>query len=534
MKNKLIFFAFLLVTFLSVFSCSEFEDSEYEKGDTSAGTIPKEYWGTWIRMDTGDEYYIDSEKIIYDEYYEGYYYIGKKVVATSIDGYSFDGKNILKNGSTVYFRKGGSARDFSMKVSGFSDSRTARSISTGKQGISGRRENKENKDDNQSATSDSSGTLTFTGAVADDTQKITVEGTSVEITPQYNGENLGTIPITENGTYGFKTTYSIDSDEQGFCFGNYYKTYTLKLNLNNIGSATCKTSEYEVSCTNSNLIFVSGEKSGNFSSIEAGKSKQISFTVKYGKLDTEYVDVPINISITDSQYQRTWEDSVSIRFYKGLVNLKVNARNFDESSSAKLKGFLIYPDGRSKRFTVSHNSTTVVSVPWSESDYQLAFSGASSSNEMAYSFGFAAKTSLADLSGTWSARNSTSEKYILAYEPNDSFTAAKKITDLTKPVAAYLQDGDIDFYTINCKDIEVKFEPVQIIASAVEEYENGNNDGLVTPGESHYLDIKMQNTTESSVSSVTAKLTTSSSYVTISRDSYTIGDMEAGHYYSLI
>ena len=57
------------------------------------------------------------------------------------------------------------------------------------------------------------------------------------------------------------------------------------------------------------------------------------------------------------------------------------------------------------------------------------------------------------------------------------------------------------------------------------EYENENSDGLVTPGESHYLDIKAYNSGKSTALGVTAKLTTSSSYVTISRDSYTIGDM---------
>ena len=183
------------------------------------------------------------------------------------------------------------------------------------------------------------------------TQKITVADTaSVEITPKYNGENTGTVPIVEDGAYGFKTTYTIDGDEQGFCFGNYYKTYKLTLNLNNIGSAMCETSVYTVSCNDSNLSF-SGA-TGNFSSIEAGKSEKLTYSVRYGKIDTEYVDVPINISITDSKYFRTWEDSITVRFYKGVVNLKVNSRNFDENSSAKLNGFLIYPDGRSKRFTV--------------------------------------------------------------------------------------------------------------------------------------------------------------------------------------
>ena len=41
---------------------------------------------------------------------------------------------------------------------------------------------------------------------------------------------MGTIPIVEKGMYGFKTTYSINGDGQGFCYGNLYKTYSLTLN----------------------------------------------------------------------------------------------------------------------------------------------------------------------------------------------------------------------------------------------------------------------------------------------------------------
>ena len=507
---------FFLTAFVSLFSCKGLFDKDSDDDEkqteqtTTEQTIStsKEYWGTWIRMDTGNEMYISSD--------------------SNVSGYTLDGDNVLKNGSTVYFRKGGSARSFSATVSGFSDSRAARALATGKQGIAGRRENEKNSADSETVTSDSSGRLSFTGAVADDTQKITVsETTTVEVTPSYDGENLGTIPIVEKGTYGFKTTYSIDSDNQGFCFGNYYKTYTLTLNLNNIGSEMCETSMYTVSCSDNNLSFVSGSKSGNFSSIEAGSAKTLSFTVRYGELNSEYVDVPINVSITDSKYERTWEDSITLRFYKGFVRLKVNSRNFDENSSATLKGFLIYPDGRSKRFTVSAGSESTVLVPWSESNYMLAFSGATSSNEMAYSFGFADKTALADLSGTWSIDE------IKSYEPNDSTTTSQTVTDLSQPIKSYLKPDDIDFYTINCSSIDVKFEPVSVVSYAVKEYENGNSDGLVTPGESHYLDVKMQNTTSSDISGVSVKLTTTSSYVTIVRDSYTIGDMKAGYYYSL-
>ena len=174
-------------------------------------------------------------------------------------------------------------------------------------------------------------------------------------------------------------------------------------------------------------------------------------------------------------------------------------------------------------------------VPWSNSDYHLAFSGATASNEMAYSFGFQAKTSLADLSGTWSIND------INAYEPNDSISSAWRVNDLSTPVKAYLKANDIDFYTVNCGSIEVNTDSITILETAVREYENGNGDNLVTPGESLYLDVKMQNTTPSTLYDLTVKLSSTSNYVTIHRDSckvvysdsYTIGGMSAGYYFSL-
>ena len=186
-------------------------------------------------------------------------------------------------GNIRYFKKGGVSRDFSIQIAGFSDSysRAARAASTGQQGITGRRENGNNPSDTETTTSEADGKTEFTDAVADDPQIITIDdGTSVEVTPEYDGQDMGTIPIVEKGMYGFKTIYSIDSDEQGFCYGNMYKTYSLVLNLKNIGYITCATSVYEISCEDPNFEFVSGSKNGNFSSIESGSAKNVELKVR--------------------------------------------------------------------------------------------------------------------------------------------------------------------------------------------------------------------------------------------------------------
>lgn len=410
------------------------------------GSLDRNLWGSWIKMDTGVEYYIDTINVYESSSSDKKY----KPSLYNVNDFELDGDNVIKYGSSVFFRKGGSARGFTMNVSGFSDSESYRAMGSSMAGIAGYRKNKNNQFDEESAVSASDGKISFTNAVADDVQEVSVSSgtadSSISVAPAYDGQNIGTIPLVEPDMYGFKTTYSIDGDNQGFCYGNSYKNYNLNLQINNIGSETCKTSVYEISCGDPKLTVVSGGLTGNFSSVEPGKSKIITLSVKYGTLTEEYIDVPISISITDSKYTRTWNDTVTIRFYKGVVSLKVNARNF-EGSGATLKGFLIYPDGRSKRFTVSAGSTQTVLVPWSNSYYVLAFSGATTTSELAYSFAFVGKSTVADLSGTWSIDD------INAYENNDSFTKAYTVYDLSTPVKAYLSDEDIDFYRVNINDV---------------------------------------------------------------------------------
>lgn len=524
---KKIVFTFICMFAFFLLGCSLIT-SQDSSNPTKTDTITKEYWGVWIQMDTGDEFYIDGNSIYKSSSSNKKY----SKIQDGISGYSLENTFILKNGNKRYFKKGGVSRDFSIKIAGFADSysRTARAASTGQQGITGRRENSNNPSDTETTTSDEDGKTNFTDAVADDPQTITIhDNTSIVVTPEYDGQDMGTIPIVEDGMYGFKTTYTIDGDAQGFCYGNLYKIYTLELNLNNIGSITCATSTYEITCEDPNLNFISGSLDGNFSSIEPKASKTLKFEVYYGCLDEEYVDVPIKISIIDSKYQRTWNDSITLRFHKGLVALKVNSRNFDSNSSAKLNGFFIYPDGRSKRFTVQSGNVSTISIPWSTKDYIIAFSGATASNEMAYSFGFSETATLADLSGTWSIED------IIAYESNNTVADAYKITDLSNSVKAYLSDGDIDFYIINNSSISLGYEPITYHAKSYTDSNSTTNvynnmDGQINPGETITMDIRLQNIVDALVEDINLTLSSESNYISFLEPTKSYGSMKGGYY----
>lgn len=429
--------------------------------------ISKEFWGTWIRMDTGDEYYIDSISV-----WKSSSYSKKNTrVSYGLRGLALDYASddvMVGPDSKIYFRKGGSARSFTATLSGFSEIKTNASIADGTRAASGvtgvtvNRRNVNNAGDAETVTSASDGSISFgkistgtssgSGAVAGDEQKITVEGTSTKeigVTPAYDGENIGSIPIIPKDMYGFKTTYTINGDDQGYIFAG--KEYTLNLSVTNVGDKDCEAFGYKVYCDNPALTISDTSKSkaeGIYRTLEPEKSMHLELKVSYTSSTkaSAYEDIPLCIDITEPT-SGVWKDSVTLRFYSGYVPFVVKAAPATGVSSATLNGFIIYPDGRSKRFTVSSRgstSKTSLEIPWSDKDYLIAFSGASADSEMTYSFALGnvepdnlTEIGIADLQ---------------AYEPNDSVGQARTV-DVSKSVKAYLKKNDIDFYRINVSQI---------------------------------------------------------------------------------
>ena len=208
---------FLFVFFLIVLSCF-FASCFFENNDLSSNTnsgnnqttnmpkISSEYWGTWIQMDTGTEFYIDNQNI-YKKYSSS-----KSKIQSGIDGYYLESDEVLRSGNTVFFRKGGKNRSFSVTVSGFSTNRSisnsSRAAGTGNQGVSGRRENKENSEDSETVDSKDDNSLDFEGGVADDPQTVTVtvgDDTGTATVDTQSGWNLFWVTTDEGtakGLYG--------------------------------------------------------------------------------------------------------------------------------------------------------------------------------------------------------------------------------------------------------------------------------------------------------------------------------------------
>lgn len=469
MKKFLLIFGFVTIFSLLMFSgCKDPSDSNstqnqedgFQQDSNSEVKISKEFWGTWIRMDTGDEYIITDKCVTVN---------GN--ATSGIGEITLESENVLKYGSSDtaprLFRKGGSNRTFFTKLAGFS-SVNSRGIETGSQGISGRevgRKNTNNDSDTQTVVSDEDGNVTFTDAVPDDTQEITVktengEEITIEVTPKFDGEHIGTIPLVEDG-YSFKTTYSISGDLNGYYYANNFDTYPLRISMKNIGDSVCPTALYKLSCSDSNFNFT-GTKEGVFTSILPNDIRALEFTVSYGNLVDEYKDVTIDISITDSVTDRTWIDSVTLRFYRKPVYVSVNTFNPNKLTSAKLNGFVITPDGKSKYFSVKHNDVVNVLLPWSSSanPIKVVFSGATADYEMYYAFTTSSEKltyiDIFDWNSFVNTSNGTEQfNIVTSYEKpdrNDTENTSSYIEDGVGVTKSFIQLGDIDYFTVNAND----------------------------------------------------------------------------------
>lgn len=534
MKNT--FWKLVILVFIgSLVSCSFLFDNKSETGqheNSQTGTnatISSQYWGTWIQMDTGTEYYIDNQDIY--KLNSG----SKTKIQSGISGYILESDEILKKDNTVFFRKGGKTRSFSTTISGFSHStnNSVRAASSISGEIRGKRKNQENSADVETVVSTDGITVQFKGGVADDSQVVTIsqgeESGTATVNPKYDGENMGSIPIVEAGKYAFKTTYVVsNADSQGFMYGNNLGVYDISFNITNIGEETCATSVYTISWNDINLSSSDLVREGNFTSIEPGSAKVITGSFIYGYFDEEYKDVTITISVTDSKYEKTWNDYITLRFYKGWVNFKVNTRNFNSTSKATLNGFIVYPDGRSKRFTVSSGNTSTIDIPWSTKDYYIVFSGANNDTEMCYSFVATDFGEPADLSGVWPIAE------INAYETNDSIQTATSITNYSTPVKAYLKNGDIDYFKINTMDLKCSKGVLDCSEMYFTESPNdfNNGDRNINPGETIWMDVVIHNSSGKSINNIVVEASSQSQYITFINSSANYGNVNARNYQS--
>lgn len=448
------------------------ENSEPTTTDTeelqTENKIPQYFWGTWQRMDNGSLYVINDK---YVSYGNQIFFVtasnAKSISVSSLGDFSKQSDSVMMNNSIPYFRKGGTNLEYKMKLVGFEDSiaRAAPTISLDGYTVKG--ESEKYKTYTSEAKSDDNGMITLTAPVAGDIQTVTVLSGNTTITVvsgikvENNGSNMGTIPLSKEGLYSLKVTGVIsdadkDEKDEGYLYGNNYKSYPMTLSITNISKVTSAPSVCTITTENPALRVTSSDGSDIsggviISTLKSNYTKTISLSVSCGSITDAFIDTGLIITIKNALTEQTWQDFVPLRFFKGLVPITVAAESTEKNSNAALNGFVIYPDGNSQFFSVPDGGDKTVYVPsfGKNQPYTLAFSGATIEGEMSKS----TEMLYTVVSGTWTKKEvaRSSADFISAVQYGESGIgngSEDSATFAQDEFEAYLADGDVDFYSV--------------------------------------------------------------------------------------
>ena len=450
--------------------------TETETSHVSTAKINQFFWGTWQCMANGNTFIIDENNVYVSNDtpeietripFEASSSTSDQLFVETLGQFEKQSESVILNGAIPYFRKGGSNLEYTLKLVGFEDSigRAASTPST----ISGKKvkgTSVKYPSFVSEAESDEDGTIRGLRApVAGDVQTITItdnDNTIVVVTGikvENNGDNMGTIPLSKNGKYSLKVTGTIPEEEKddGYMYGNNYKRYPMTLTITNISDVTSEPSIYQITPEDSRLS-IRGDTEGRIGTLKKGATKTINLEVECGNLTEGYLDTGLNISIENTITEKSWDDYVPLRFYKGLMPLTIAAENVEGNNNSALNGFVIYPDGNSQFFAVPQGENKTLFLPTTIKDkvYKLAFSGAtvegnlSESTEMLYTVAINSPTKEPVDESTTAFKQSV--RFGEEGNGNNTEDTAYEVTG--NSFQAYLSDGEIDYYIINHEETD--------------------------------------------------------------------------------
>jgi hypothetical protein len=463
---------------------------------------PQNLWGEWIRMDTGDVWYIASNYISVSD--------PENIVALERQSNNVTEVS-LKGGRKYYLYASRIANtSFSGKIAAFETGtgQSARAVGSSLGGISVVVSNLNDKANELTSTTEADGSFTVDDAIPGDSYEISVEGQTTTVTPIADGDDIGTITLTDGINFKTSIKPTSSSVDMQRLYANL-NIYDFTITIQNTGDADCLAATYTLDFDD-DLIVASQPSSPVLGTIEPGKSRIIELSLGCKLVQSEYAFKKIGVRVTDEINKKTWEDSVSLKFNKTPVNFNIKA-------NSKVSGVVITPNANAYSFSGTSSSLT---MPWSTRDYLVVFSGATADTEVIYSLGI---NVMAD-------DNFDSFADPGNYEGNNTEDAAMAIR-MSDKIMSYLHKNDIDYYKINLGVTAPEIKPVSVTDFAYTD-SNGNEDKSIQPSESGYLDIRVRNNTNSR-QSTSVTLTSTSAYVTIEQGTATIEDLSAEYYTTL-
>ena len=458
--------AMVLVGTASLAGCSSDDGEEDKKPsytvddgeDNENSKSPSYFWGSWQRLDTGKEYTVTETSVIS----EGMSYsinapsTDDALTVQALGTWKKQSENVFYCDAVPFFRKSKRNLNYTMKLVGFSENADASAYTI-------QATSKNYPSFVYEASPDTSGKVTLVAPVAGDEQSVVVkkgESTVATLQPfsvQYTNTSFGVIPVSEEGQCNLKVTGSISSIEKNsqYLYGNNYASYHVTLTIKNVGNSDSISCVCAVSALDEALSVTNGNGSLSVVPVLALKpeeAKEITVSVQYGILDSDYIDSGLIIKLTNLDDERTsWEDFVPLRFYQGLAPVTVAVKSAAGNSSNALNGFISYPDKNGQYFSIPDNSYKTIYVPsfGNEQDFTAFFCGASTSstlNQKALLF----YTVALGKKQMDSVLLPTDTESFIAYsnygEANDDENTA---FSQDESFEAYISENDIDVYSLH-------------------------------------------------------------------------------------
>ena len=420
MKKLLPFIILLFAVLIMSISCSENPSADSGVApdinlEPAVQKYTREYWGEWKKMDQTETWEITSTWIKVNGKY-----LSRDVVLAK------PSENVISvtDGKITYCLY--AVRTASSLISGSVES------DDGARGVGGWLpvvvQNINDRFDVTETTTNGEGVFSADKLIPGDEYKITIGDTSLTVTPSFDGEDIGNITLRDG--VNFKVSLSNGNDIM-FAGSDYY---SMNLIIENIGDANCTAATYSLTA-DEGLEFINSYSEGVLlRTVAAGEKKTIPLRVRCNIPETETAIRKLHLTITDRN-GTTWNDSVSLKFYKNTITINVISEN-----GRPISGVII---GEGRTYSITNKTNYSIEVPVSPESYLMVFSGAianaSSNTEAAYSIGLDCPAIEADelLKELGTDVNN--------FEPNDDEIHAQTLL-LGKSMVAYLFENDIDYY----------------------------------------------------------------------------------------
>jgi len=443
MRNKTRFvFAILIVLVLS--ACPN--------GTTSSGKYAAEFRGEWIRVDTGDRWYISGSSI--------------KVNGTS----SYMSVTLEKTSENVITAKSGNVKytlfaartanaSFNAEILLLDD--VSQNAVDGRDAIGGSGKKPPIKIVNPKQPEtpplvvqpDDDGKINVPNQIPGDTLELTPDssewsGIKVELTPGFGSDqNMGVIPITKGDN--FKVSVRMETDDITELYADMVP-YSYIFELENIGTTTCGETGWTLSWNDNDFTYISGNTTDEFTHIKPGEKKQLAVRLASKPIysDTKSKEIKINIRNYDSKTMkvRRWEDAVSINYHKARVPIRF-------SSEKQVQGVIKAKNGKSYYFKTTRsgdNYTATVDVPESGNEYTIVFLGATVESGSATKYSFAIDS---EPPTDWDSLDKWN--FLETYKPDNAYENTAPILDIAtgnKSFMGYLAGDSIDYYKVKLGD----------------------------------------------------------------------------------